>query len=52
MYILDVESNKDYYLLKNGDSTIMYSKHANTLENLIEALHKMGVKEIEIVGNK
>jgi hypothetical protein len=49
MYILDTQSDPEYFILIHGDSKIRYSKRANTLDDLIVALKRLGVKNLQIL---
>ena len=49
-YILDIVSDKDYFILLNGSSnSIKYSKKANTLDGIIYFLKCSGIKDLKII---
>lgn len=51
-YVLDPISDKDYFILSNGDSNIKYSKKANTLDNIIAWLISSGVESLRVLTEK
>jgi len=51
-YVLDTISNKDYYILLNGNSSVKYSKKTNNLDDLILSLKCLGVSDLEIIRDE
>jgi hypothetical protein len=50
MYILDIISDPNYFILYHNETSVKISKNANTLDQAKDALKQLGVTDLVIKG--
>ncbi len=50
MYILDIISDPNYFILYRNETSVKISKKANTLDQAKDALKQLGITDLVIKG--